>query len=179
MTGDLKARAVCLQTFGGRISVYEIISSFLVTSQSWRYLAVMSFSLADPNRAAGDGLRFVPHSRNDANTLRRRKMRFPVITGWQMPCLVFFVIATAREKPANPWSKTCQNTPQSWHKPDSVPNSSTTVRATVRGSRSLAFLSPPLLAVTCEKSFKTPPVLKSIYKRAKGGPNCCLVGFST
>lgn len=140
MTGDLKARAVCLQTFGGRISVYEIISSFLVTSQSWRYLAVMSFSSADPNRAAGDGLRFVPRSRNDANALRRRKMTFPVITCWQMPCLVFFMIATAREKPANPWSNTCQNTPQSWHKLDSVPNSSATGHCT---GRSLSGFSLP------------------------------------
>lgn len=99
--------------------------NYFLISNNITKLCVMSFSLADPKGAAGDGLGFVPCSRNDTNTLRRRKMIFPVITHWQMPCLVFFMIATAREKLANPWSTRCQNTLQSWHNLDSVPSSST------------------------------------------------------
>ena len=156
---------------------WHLWNYFLISSNITK-LAVMSFILADPKRAAGDGLRFVPHSRNDANTLHRRKMIFPVITHWQMPCLVFFMITTVREKLANPWSNTCQNTLQSWHKLDLVPSSSTMDYC--KGfKRHSGFSLPPFLIVTHENSLKTPSVLTSIYKPAKGAPNCCLVALST
>lgn len=93
-------------------------------------------------------------------------MIFPVITHWQMPCSVFFMITTAREKLANPWSNTCQNTLQSWHKLDLVPNGSTMGYG--KGYSLSGFSLPPLLIVTCENSSKTSSILKSIYKPAKG-----------
>lgn len=156
---------MCLQTFKGRIDIYKTISLLLVTSQSCLYLTVMSCSLAEPSRTAGDGLRFVPCSSSDMHSLHRRKMIFPVITHCQMPCLIFFLITTVREKLANPWSSTCQNTLQSWHNLDLVPSSSAMAILTFICFQ--VFLSAPFLISTFKNSLKTHTILKLIYKPAK------------
>lgn len=96
--------------------------------------------------------------RQGSNTQHKRKMIFPVITHWQMPCLVFSVIPTERGKLANPWSdlpKHPSKLTQAW-----LGSSSSTTGSWKENS--LAFLF-----VTREESLKTRSDLKSVHEPAK------------
>lgn len=167
ITGDLKALAVCLQTLGGGIDIYEMISSFLITSQScvWCHLAwqirrgqletgsdlylasemTWTHCVEDDiscNYSLTDALLGIFHDRYSKRETGKSLK-------YQMP--------KHPSELTQPWFSTKQ----------------------LHHGLLDGIFASWLFFQHCQNSLKPPSVLKRIYKPAKGVSNCCLVGLST